>query len=130
MGNQGFIDPDGIFAYQIGQIIRLFVLEVANGFDTKRIVEQIKRNLMASYNGLIGEKYDLPQTAVILVALEHPEMMKNTLQRIKEDALLQKFADMGKYLFLGLQSELKEIRDSKWLDIDGQNASPFELPSH
>jgi hypothetical protein len=57
-------------------------------------------------------------------------MIKNTLQRIKEDALLQKFADMGKYLFLGLQSELKEIRDSKWLDINGQNTSPFGLPSH
>lgn len=30
MGNQGFIDPDGIFAFEQKGYIKLFVLEVAN----------------------------------------------------------------------------------------------------
>ncbi|GEM_PF-4266585 len=46
---ENFIDPDGIFAYQDDLVVRLFTLEVANGQDSKRVIEQIKKNLFASY---------------------------------------------------------------------------------
>lgn len=82
---------------------------------------------MASYNGLIGDKYGLPQTAVILVAFEHPEMIKNTLQRMLEDQILQKFEGLEKYLFLGLQRNIANSWDTKWIDLKGNKASVFSF---
>lgn len=100
MGNQGFIDPDGIFAFEQQDMCRVFVLEMANGFDTRRIVEQIRKNLMASYNGLVGDKYGLPHTATLLVVVEYDTMLKNVLQRVKEEMFLQKFDGLERYIFL------------------------------
>jgi len=49
LGAHEFISPDCIFAYQCQDTVNLFILEIANGFDTKRIIEQLGKNLTASY---------------------------------------------------------------------------------
>ncbi len=125
MGNQGFIDPDGIFAFEQQDMCRIFVLEMANGFDTKRIVEQIKKNLMASYNGLVGDKYGLPHTATLLVVVEYDTMLKNVLHRIKEELFFQKFNGLERYLFLGFHQTLMDSWASSWFDVNGNLAPIF-----
>lgn len=49
LGGNEFISPDCIFAYQHQNAVNLFILEISNGLDTKRIVEQLGKNLTASY---------------------------------------------------------------------------------
>lgn len=104
LDDRQFIDPDGIFAFEDGNGVRLFVLEVANGHDSKRVLEQIRRNLIASYKGLVGDKYGIAQTATLLVVFDRPELLKGTMQRVVSDEQLKWFEGVERYLFLGLQS--------------------------
>lgn len=125
LDRQHFIDPDGIFAYQTDSGTRLFVLEVANGMDSKRVVEQIARNLFASYKGLVGDKYSIQQTAAILVVFERPELLKGTLQKVATDPQLRRFEGMDKYLYFNLQESTKVNWASKWVNVHGEVTGVF-----
>lgn len=50
LSNGDFIDPDALFGYDDTEGVRLFVLEVANGHDTQRIVKQIKNVVFGVYS--------------------------------------------------------------------------------
>lgn len=125
LDEQHFIDPDGIFAFEGDGGARLFVLEVANGHDTKRVVEQIRRNLFASYTGLVGDKYGIKQTATVFVVFDRQELMKGTIKRVIADPQLQKFEGIDKYLFFGLQQEVKNGWASHRANIYGEHVDIF-----
>jgi hypothetical protein len=125
LDRQHFIDPDGILAYQTDTATRLFVLEVANGQDSKRVVEQIARNLFASYKGLVGDKYLIPQTATLLVVFDRPELLKGTLQRVASDPQLRRFEGMDKYLFFNLQQSARDNRATNRVNVHGEEERIF-----
>ncbi len=106
LDRQHFIAPDGIFAFKDKSSTRLFLLEVVNEMDSKSVVEQIGKNLFASYKGLVGDKYHIPQTATLLVVFQHPELLKSTLQRIAAEPHLRRFERIEQYLFFGLQAHI------------------------
>lgn len=112
IGNDSFIDPDMIFMYRTKQKESLFVLEVANGLDSKRIVQQIKNVVVASYQGHVSEKYGLRTTPKVLVAFEHEGTMKAVMGRVKTDEYLENFDELEEYLFFTLQEKTK----GNWLD--------------
>ena len=120
IGKENFIDPDGIFAFRTIQKEQLYVLEVANGLDTKRIIQQIRNVIFACYQGHISEKYQIKVTPKLLVAFEHPSTLKSVQARAKQDEYLDNFDGLDDYLFLGLQSEIKEAWHSSWQNIHGK----------
>lgn len=123
MGDNSFVDPDGIFLFRTKQTNFLYILEVANGLDTKRIVHQIRNVVFATYQGYVSEKYKLQVTPKILVAFEKQSTMQSVMQRVVSDEYLVKFEGLHDYLFFALQSEAKEQWAESWRDISGNSSN-------
>lgn len=121
-----FINPDVIFAYGTIQKPNLFVLEIANGLDTKRIVQQVKGGIYAAYTGAVADKYQLQVTPKLLVALEHEGTKNAVMQRVKMDGYLNEFEGLENFLFFALQAQSKESWATSWQDINGQTATLFD----
>lgn len=73
----------------------------------------------------MGEKYDLPHTATILIAVEYPEMVQSLLKRIEQEPQMQKFSQKEQYIYIGVQSALKEHRATGRVDMSGAPALLF-----
>jgi hypothetical protein len=123
IGKNNFIDPDGIFLYRTNQKDELRILEVANGLDSKRIMQQIRNVVFASYQGYVSEKYKVLTTPKILIAFEKDSTMQAVISRIRVDNYLDSFENLNDYLFFALQSEAKETWSDGWKDISGGTAS-------
>ena len=123
IGKNNFIDPDGIFLYRTKQKNELRILEVANGLDSKRIIQQIKNVVFASYQGHISEKYKVRTTPKILIAFEQPSTMQAVMKRLRTDDYLGDFESLDNYLFFALQSEARENWAESWQDISGNTAN-------
>lgn len=121
-GKNLFIDPDGIFLFRTKQKYELCLLEVANGLDSKRILQQIRNVVFASYQGLVSEKYQIQTTPRILIAFEMESTMQAVMKRVRADEYLENFEELEKYLFFGLQSLVKNKWTDGWLDMAGKPA--------
>lgn len=110
------IDPDVIFMYEKPNGSRLlYCLEVFNGNDTKRVVEQLKKVLSAVKHGLPTKKYNHNKDSRILATFEHESNMQAVLKRLSEDSALPKGAE--KYIFLNVAEKVHQDFGHKWLDI-------------
>ena len=126
IGAGSFIDPDAIFMYRTKQKNELCILEVANGLDSKRIIQQIRNVVFGAYQGYVTEKYieDEKQRVMpkMLIAFEHEGTMQAVLKRVINDEYLQDFEDLNKYLFFTLQSETKTTWTEGWINMVGEKA--------
>lgn len=75
---------------------------------------------------MVGEKYGVSQTAAVLVVFESEELLRRTLQRVSNDAQFHRFDGMERYLFFGLQQEVKDEWTAHWMDINGNQVDVFE----
>ena len=123
IGSNNFIDPDGIFLFRTQQKEHLQILEVANGLDSKRIIQQIRNVVYASYQGYVSEKYKVKTGPKILIAFERESTMKAVIQRIGLDEYLRNFDDLSKYLFFALQEDARDGWEECWHDVAGNKVS-------
>jgi len=84
-----FIEPDAIFLYRTKERLQLMVLEVHNGKDVTRLVNQLKLISFAVSKGLFTSKYKkqygLETVPRILVTLESDNMIRLVQKRMNED---------------------------------------------
>lgn len=116
--NGQFIDPDVLFGYDDTEGVRLFVLEVANGYDTQRIVKQIKNVTFGAYSGAIAEKYNYQMTPCILVAFEHQSTLKAVMEQIHKDEYLNHFNKLHNFLFLSTIESAKQDRVNSRINLE------------
>lgn len=126
IGEDSYIDPDGIFAYRTIQGDKLFVLEVANGVDTKRIVKQLKNVVFASYEGIISEKYGVKTTPKVLLIFEHESTLQAVVSRVANDEYLNRFEELKNYVFISTHAQVSQDWRDSWRNIEGEATRPFD----
>jgi len=67
----------------------------------------------------------LPCTAIVLVAVEYPEMVQNLQRRIEQEPQMQKFSQKEQYTYIGVQSTLKDHWAKGRVDMSGAPALLF-----
>ena len=115
--NGQFIDPDALFCYDDTEGVRLFVLEVANGYDTQRIVKQISNVVFGVYSGAVAEKYGFKTTPRILIALEYSTTQNAVMEQIRQDDYLTHFNKLTNYLFFSTIEAAKQNRANNRINI-------------
>ena len=113
-----FIDPDALFWYDDTEGVRLFVLEVANGYDTQRIVKQISNVVFGVYSGAVAEKYGFQTTPRILIALEHLTTQKAVMEQVRNDTYLNNFNKLHNYLFFTTIEAAKQDRTHTRMNLE------------
>ena len=111
--NGTYIEPDAIFLSEGQGKKCFFILEVCNGKDTKRHVEQIRQNVYAIYNGIPTDKYKQNKSPRLLCTFETENQLKLALDKISEDAYFQ--AEwIEKAVFLNVAEQVWQSFPENW----------------
>jgi hypothetical protein len=117
--NGVYIQPDGVLIAQNSQQLYFFVLEVCNGVDTKRHVQQIKDNIQAIAKGLPTDKYKQPKNPRLLVTVETENQKKLVIERIKKDPFFT--GDWSEKAFLlNVAHNVWQDFGSSWENLKGE----------
>lgn len=114
--NGTYIEPDAIFMSE-GQGKKCFyILEVCNGKDTKRHVEQIRQNVYAIYNGIPTDKYKQNKNPRLLCTFETENQLELALDKMSEDAYFQ--AEwIEKAVFLNVAGQIWQSFPENWKTV-------------
>ena len=111
--NDTYIEPDAIFLSEGNGKKSFFILEVCNGKDTKRHVEQIRQNVYAIYNGIPSDKYKQNKSPRLLCIFETENQLGLVLDKMAEDDYFQ--ADwIEQAIFLNVSGQVWQSFADKW----------------
>lgn len=113
-----YLIADAIFMIQTKEgETELYCLEQVNGYEVKRVVEQLKRHVEALALGSLSEKYNLQKAHRVLVVFEHEKCLRGVVERIQDDPLF-KFMKPWFLLTSNHAVKIAGVR-SEWITLDG-----------
>lgn len=112
------INPDMLAGYFINSKPYLFAIEIYNGKDTKRVIEQVKKVFIAIYEGATIPKFPEKKSCRLLLVFEHESILQATLQRIK--TILSDFEDPESVIFANTSEGIKKDFGTNWIDLSGK----------
>ena len=125
--NQTNISPDAIIKYDGNDKSYLFCIEVYNGKDTKRVIEQLRKLSYATFEGIPSKKYDHPKGNRNLILFEHESYIQATIDRIKQDPYLSQFEGLERFFYFKSIEAVKNDFGRSWRDLEGKNRDLMEL---
>jgi hypothetical protein len=117
-GNGYFLDPDGIVVFEKAAKTKIFLIEVYNGKDTKRVLEQLRKHVYVVKHGLAASKYNIKTTAKVISTFENESNMKAVMERCKIDPYFQ-FEGIENYFFFGLAEIANEDFEHGFINLKG-----------
>ena len=114
------ISPDGMIKYTTPGNSFLFCLEVYNGKDTKRVTEQVRKLVYATFEGVPSEKYGHNKANRILIIFQYDSYKQTAIERIKNDPYLMQFEGLAGFLLFNSMELSKEDFGSSWSDLNGK----------
>lgn len=112
------ISPDAVIKYEANGKNYLFCLEVYNGKDTKRVIEQIRKLTYATFEGIPSKKYNHNKTNRNLILFEFEDYKNYAIDRIKKDPYLSQFEGLEKVLFFSSIEAQKLDFGANWTDLN------------
>jgi hypothetical protein len=114
------IIPDGVFLLHTKQRAYLYLFEMYNGKDTKRVLEQVKKHAKALALGSASEKYHQSFSHKVILFFEFETMKKMLLERTKNDPYFNEVA----IYFRCKSRESTELDFFKgWETLDGESVN-------
>lgn len=92
-----YIIPDGAGMIDTGERCHLFLLEVYNGMDTKRVMGQLEKHLIAIAEGSPSEKYGFDRGNFVAVVFELEGAKKAVMRRMADDPHFMEFKKHFKF---------------------------------
>lgn len=117
------ISPDAVIKYEANGKNYLFCLEVYNGKDTKRVIEQIRKLTYATFEGIPSKKYNHNKTNRNLILFEFEDYKNYAIDRIKKDPYLSQFEGLEKVLFFSSIEAQKLDFGANWTDLNEKKQS-------
>lgn len=116
------VAPDGIFAVDTGKKKLFFCLEVHNGADVTRLVEQAKALSRAVAKGYITNhyktKYDIQNSPRVLFTVETENMLRLVKKRLVADTFFSP-AWMKEVFLFNVAEQVWNDFESGWQNMEG-----------
>lgn len=125
--NQTNISPDAIIKYDGQGKSYLFCIEVYNGKDTKRVIEQLRKLTYATFEGIPSKKYNHPKGNRNLIVFEHESYIQATIDRIKQDPYLSQFEGLERFFYFKSIEATKNDFGGSWSDLEGKKWDLLEF---
>lgn len=120
IGHGDFIIPDAVCLYSDGELTRLCLAEIYNGHDTKRVVEQLRKHVLALSEGSPSIKYGLNRANTVACVFETEEAMQSVMERVRQE---EYFAASRKNLLFGTMTGLKAHFSNAWSSQNMQKSA-------
>lgn len=114
------ISPDAVIKYEANGKNYLFCLEVYNGKDTKRVIEQIRKLTYATFEGIPSKKYNHNKANRNLILFEFDDYKNYAIDRIKKDPYLSQFEGLEKVFFFSSIEAQKVNFGANWTDLNSK----------
>jgi hypothetical protein len=121
------ISPDAVIKYEANGKNYLFCVEVYNGKDTKRVIEQVRKLAYATFEGIPSKKYDHNKTNRNLILFEFDDYKNHAIDRIKKDPYLSQFEGLEKVFFFSSIEAQKVDFGANWSDLKGKKRNLSNL---
>jgi hypothetical protein len=121
------ISPDAVVKYEANGKNYLFCLEVYNGKDTKRVIDQIRKLTYATFEGIPSKKYDHNKTNRNLILFEFDDYKNYAIDRIKKDPYLSQFEGLEKVFFFSSIEAQKLDFGANWTDLNAKSQNLSNL---
>lgn len=116
----GYIIPDGAGMLETPERKHLFLLEVYNGNDTKRVMEQLEKHLVAIGEGSPSIKYNFDRGNFLAVVFDTPEAKNAVIKRMQET---QKFKEFKNHFRFKTIADFKNSFYDAWELFDGSKVN-------
>lgn len=116
----GYIIPDGMAMIETNERKHLFALEVYNGQDTKRVIEQLEKHRVAISDGSPSMKYGFDRGNFVAVVFDSAESKNAVIKRMRENSNFQNFKDYFKFRAI---ADFKESFYDDWELFDGSKVN-------
>ncbi len=121
--NDDYMIPDGVTVINNGEISLLYLVEMYDGKDTKRVIEQLYKHAQAIALGSPSLKYGFNKSNRVLCVFEFDSNMKAVLSRIHHDPTFS--AMTNHFLFKTLEAVQKGDFIEGWLNVESKQRSMF-----
>lgn len=121
LSGENYIIPDGVFVLRSGDHRFLYLLEMYDGRDTKRVMEQVRKHAAAIGLGSPSIKYGIQKSHRILCIFEHESNKKAVLERMQADSVLAELKNH--FLLKSLANMHGQTFRDRWDNINGELVS-------
>lgn len=115
LGNDLFFMPDGIMITQQDNNTVLYLLEMYNGKDTLRTLQQLAKHVKAIALGTASQKFDIKSNPIVLCAFEYDSSKIAVIKRLKQN---ERFTNMRSLFFFATLEQVQKDCSTAWKNID------------
>lgn len=115
LGDEFFFMPDGILITEKGEHRTLYLIEMYNGKDTGRTINQIAKHTRAISLGTPGQKFGIQDNPKILCAFEHEASKQAVIQRLQNNERFTSY--MGELFFFASLKDIVSDCSTAWKTI-------------
>lgn len=121
-GKELYILPDAVFSINDGKTDRLYLFEMVNGKDTKRVLEQIARHQFAIHKGTPTEKYEHKNANRVILLFEEETTRNAVIKRANE---LKAYSTYKAHFLLKTYDDITKEFFSNWRNFDGKKINLY-----
>jgi hypothetical protein len=117
IGNNETYMPDGVMITNNFEEKEMYLIEMYNGKDTGRVVEQLAKHGRAIALGTPAKKYNIQKNPIILSIFEFDSIKQAVIKRLESNP---KFAPISNYFYFGYLSEIQEGKVESLFTVHGE----------
>jgi hypothetical protein len=115
LGDNLFFMPDGIMVTEQEDKSTLYLLEMYNGKDTLRTLQQLAKHVKAIALGTASQKFDIKSNPIILCAFEHDSSRIAVIKRLRQN---ERFTKMRTLFFFASLEAVQKDCSTAWKNIE------------
>lgn len=118
IGGGEYFMPDGVLVLNRGGEKYLYLLEMYNGKDTKRVLQQMEKHAKCLALGTANEKYQVKRGCRVVAIFEFERSMQAVIERLSKDERFSMITDF--FFFKSLDEVVQgDIREN-WNNLKGE----------
>lgn len=116
LGKDTFFIPDGVMITENAESKTLYLLEMYNGKDTIRTLQQLGKHAEAIAKGTPGQVFGIGANPFVLSAFEHDSIKQAVIKRLQQN---DRFSAMSSLYFFASLDDVKSDCGGAWKTVNG-----------
>lgn len=118
---ENYLLPDGIFLLHKNQERILYLVEMYNGKDTKRVLSQLEKHAKVLVAGSASDQYQVKKANRVICIFEEESAMRAVINRVRLD---ERFRNIKDFFFLKALDKLATVSfEAEWFNLVGEKTT-------
>jgi hypothetical protein len=114
LGEELFYIPDGIMITEYNSHRKLHLIELYNGKDTLRVLQQLSKHVKAIALGTASKKFGIQANPIVLCVFEQNSNKIAVIKRLEAN---ERFTEMGELFFFASLEEVRKDCENAFVNV-------------